>query len=299
MKFISDKRDLLLYLILSLPLCAWSQDHSWTNPPPILTKSDTVIMGYDSDDGAYVYHTVKKYQSIYRLVNFYQANMDTTLEWNNLRPGRPLQIGSELRIPMNPENVTTSFFGRSIFKNYNKVYVRMAKDQSIYSLSRAFDVGVGTVERRNDLKAENLPPNSILRIGWFPREGLYDPKTTAEMEKDGLDREKLEGEFEAGIEKGTYKEDRGVAFWNKNATEESGFFALHKYAEVGSYIEVTNPMFGTKVFAKVVGRIPDNSYPEEILTILSYEAAEELRAKDARFFVKIRYLQSNSTTGKF
>ena len=299
MKFISDKTQILLYLGLFLPICLVAQDYSWTNPPPILTKSDTVLMGYDSDDGAYVYHTVKKYESIYRLVNFYQANMDTTLQWNDLRPGRPLQIGSELRIPIDTENVTTSFFGRSFFKKYNKVYVRMTEEQSIYSLSKLFDVGVGTIERRNDLEAENLPRNAILRVGWFPREGLYDPKTTAEMEKDGLDREELESEFEAGIDKGTYKEERGVAYWNKTASEESGFFALHKYAKVGSYLEVTNPMFGTKVFAKVVGRIPDNSYPQEILTILSYEAAEELRAKDARFFVKIRYLQSNPTTGKF
>jgi hypothetical protein len=165
-------------------------------------------------------------------------------------------------------------------------------------LAKKLDTSVRTLERRNDVEANNISNGATLRVGWFPRSGLYDPITTEEMKTDGLERESLEKQFDEGLASGNLMEERGIAFWNKSGQNESGFFALHRTADVGSYLEITNPMFGTKVFVKVIGKIPENSYPKEIMTIISFEAAEELRAKDARFFVKIRYLQQNSTTGK-
>jgi hypothetical protein len=57
-------------------------------------------------------------------------------------------------------------------------------------------------------------------------------------------------------------------------------------------------MFGSKVYVKVIGALPEKSYPKEVLTVISNAAAKELGAKDARFFVKIRYLQSELNAGK-
>lgn len=275
-----------------------AQEYSWTDPPPILDKSDSLIVQIDPDIGLYVNHTVKPYQSIYRLVNFFQSDMESTLRMNDLRAGRPLSEGSQIRIPLDSQHIITNFFGRSFFKKYNKVYIEIGKGTTLYSLAKKLDTSVRTLERRNDVEANNISNGATLRVGWFPRSGLYDPITTEEMKSDGLERESLEKQFDEGLASGNLMEERGIAFWNKSGQNESGFFALHRTADVGSYLEITNPMFGTKVFVKVIGKIPENSYPKEIMTIISFEAAEELRAKDARFFVKIRYLQQNSTTGK-
>src|SRR6056297_882250 len=276
-------------LLFSLGISA--QEYSWTDTPPILEKSDSLILELNTDIGLCVIHTVKPYESIYRLVNFFQSDMERTLRINDLRAGRPLLEGSQIRIPLDSQHIITNFFGRSIFKKYNKAYLKVGKGQTLYSIAKALDTRVGVLEGRNDIKAEEIEPGTILRVGWFPRSGLYDPITTDEMKADGLERESLERQFEAGKTDGTLQEERGIAFWNKSAENESGFFALHSSAKIGSYLEVENPMFGTKVYVKVIGKIPSKSYPEEIMTIISYEAAEELRAKDARFFAKIRYLQ--------
>ena len=283
-------------LLFSLGISA--QEYSWTDPPPILEKSDSLILEFNTDLGLCVIHTVKPYESIYRLVNFFQSDMERTLRINDLRAGRPLLEGSQIRIPLASQHIITNFFGRSIFKKYNKVYVEMSNKTTLYSLSKKLDTNVSTIEGRNDIEAKDVPNGAMLRVGWFPRSGLYDPITTEEMKSDGLEKENLEKQFDEGRAKGSLKEERGIAFWNKSGQNESGFFALHRTADVGSYLEIVNPMFGTKVFAKVIGKIPENSYPKEIMTIISFEAAEELRAKDARFFVKIRYLQQNTRTGK-
>jgi|SRR6056297_424285 len=281
--------ELTLFILLSISLNG--QDYNWNNPPPILEKSDRVMLQIDPEIGLFVEHKVNKYESIYRLVNFFQSDMEKTLNVNNLQPGRPLPKGKYIRIPLDSQHIITNFFGRSIFKKYNKAYLKVGKGQTLYSIAKALDTRVGVLEGRNDIKAEEIEPGTILRVGWFPRSGLYDAITTDEMKADGLERESLERQFEAGKTDGTLQEERGIAFWNKSAENESGFFALHSSAKIGSYLEVENPMFGTKVYVKVIGKIPSKSYPEEIMTIISYEAAEELRAKDARFFAKIRYLQ--------
>ncbi len=293
-----NKYCLWLPLLLIFSLGISAQEYSWTDPPPILDKSDSLTLQLNSEIGLYVIHTVKPYESIYRLVNFFQSDMESTLRINDLRAGRPLIEGSQIRIPLDSQHIITNFFGRSIFKKYNKVYVQMDNETTLYRLSKKLDAKVSTIEGRNDIEANNIPNGAILRVGWFPRSGLYDPITTEEMKSDGLETENIEEQFDQGRAKGSLKEERGIAYWNKSGQNESGFFALHRTADVGSYLEITNPMFGTKVFAKVIGKIPENSYPKEIMTIISFEAAEELRAKDARFFVKIRYLQQNARTGK-
>jgi hypothetical protein len=291
-------RSIGLALFFILSFSARGQNYDWTNPPPILEKSDSVMLKIDPDFGLYVDHQVKKYESIYRLVNFFQSDMDLTLRLNNLQAGRPLPIGKNIRMPLDSQYIITNFFGRSIFKKYNKAYVTVAQGQTLYKIAKTLDTKVSTLEGRNDVQANQIEKGQTLRVGWFPRSGLYDPITTDEMKADGLEREGIEQQFEKGKSEGTLNEERGIAFWNKSAADESGFFALHRSAKVGSYLEIENPMFGTKVYVKVIGKIPDNSYPEEIMTIISHEAAEELRAKDARFFAKIRYLQPEINRGK-
>ncbi|NBC24813.1 MAG: LysM peptidoglycan-binding domain-containing protein [Bacteroidetes bacterium] len=287
---------LKLFIFFSAALAA--QNYNWNTPPPVLEKSDRVMLQIDPEKGLFVQHRVKEYESIYRLVNFYQSDMDLTLQLNNLQAGRPLPKGEVIRIPLDSHHITTNFFGRSIFKKYNKAYIKLAKGQTLFRIAKLLDTRVSLLEGRNDIKADAIKAGQLIRVGWFPRNGLYDPITTEEMKADGLEKEGLERRFEEGRANGTLNEDRGIAYWNKSGEDESGFFAMHRTAKVGSYLEIENPMFGTRVYAKVIGRIPENSYPEEIMTIISYQAAQELRAKDARFFVKMRYLQQKSSRGK-
>jgi rare lipoprotein A (peptidoglycan hydrolase) len=118
------------------------------------------------------------------------------------------------------------------------------------------------------------------------------------MKRDGIESKEIEEQFHLASLEGTLREQKGIAFYNKKNENESGFFALHRAAPVGSYLELINPMFGSKVYVKVIGALPEKSYPKEVLTVISNAAAKELGAKDARFFVKIRYLQSELNAGK-
>lgn len=87
------------------------------------------------------------------------------------------------------------------------------------------------------------------------------------------------------------KNSKGIAIWNNTGTGKHQMFALHPTAKVNSVIELQNPMMNRTVYAKVIGNIPPNTYPEEVKVIISPKTAQSLGVVDQRFFVKMRYLE--------
>ena len=84
--------------------------------------------------------------------------------------------------------------------------------------------------------------------------------------------------------------DSGIALWNKQSRVK-GVYVLSNDAALNTMIEINNPMVQRKIFAKVIGNIPTNTYPDNVKVVLSPEAAMTLGALDSRFFVKLHYLK--------
>ena len=85
-------------------------------------------------------------------------------------------------------------------------------------------------------------------------------------------------------------ESNGLAIWNKKLNV-NGVFVLNNEAKLYTLMELYNPLVNRKIVAKVIGRIPDNTYADNVKLILSPEAAKSLKAIDQRFFVKYKYLK--------
>jgi hypothetical protein len=84
--------------------------------------------------------------------------------------------------------------------------------------------------------------------------------------------------------------DSGIALWNKQSRVK-GVYVLSNDAAMNTMIEINNPMVQRKIFAKVIGNIPTNTYPDNVKVVLSPEAAMTLGALDSRFYVKLHYLK--------
>jgi hypothetical protein len=82
---------------------------------------------------------------------------------------------------------------------------------------------------------------------------------------------------------------QGIAVWQKEAPAARNYYALHDKAAKGSIIELHNPVTKRTVYAEVLGKIPATSYSTNLVVILSPNTAKLLGAKDANFFVKIKY----------
>lgn len=84
--------------------------------------------------------------------------------------------------------------------------------------------------------------------------------------------------------------DSGIALWNKESRIK-GIYVLSNDAALNTMIEIINPMLQRKIFAKVIGNIPTNTYPDNIKVVLSPDAAISLGALDSKFYVKLNYLK--------
>lgn len=282
----------LLSVFLMMSIYVYGQNYSWEDPRPILESKDSIILKSDESGSLYIDYQLKSYQSIYRVGNFFGQSLATINEFNGQAPQHIYQEGDHIRIPIDSSYIITDFFKRSLFKKYAKVYYEVQPKETLFKLTkRIFNIPAKVIQRRNRLNSDQISVGQLLRIGWFPEEGLYEPVTTKEMLADGMSWKELDADFAEAKHKNQLLEEKGVAYWNTSKKGGDEFFVMHKTAAVDSYIELTNPMFGKKIFAKVVGRIPPNAFPSEVIAVLSPAAAIELGAKDARFFVKMRYLQ--------
>ena len=65
---------------------------------------------------------------------------------------------------------------------------------------------------------------------------------------------------------------------------------MHKYAPIGSIVQVTNPMKRRTVYAKVIAKTPA-SYDANVEIVVSPRVGKMLGARDKKFYVKTRYLR--------
>src|SRR5690606_35638823 len=83
---------------------------------------------------------------------------------------------------------------------------------------------------------------------------------------------------------------RVIGFWDKSKASTKGLFVLSNLARPGSKIEVYFPMKNTTITAIVLGKIPDETYADDIEIILSPETARRLGIIDARFSVETEFV---------
>lgn len=82
---------------------------------------------------------------------------------------------------------------------------------------------------------------------------------------------------------------QGIAFWHRELKGSKGLYVLHRNAPINSIVAISNPMFNSTIYAKVLGNISGSVYPPDIMIVVSPEVAQQLGAKDERFFTKIAY----------
>ena len=140
-------------------------------------------------------------------------------------------------------------------------------------------------------ESENLPVKTIVKVD------LEEAKIINSIQQDEASSKgesNSHRKFTKKIEaKPTYtvRTTKGLAIWKKDSADMENLFALHPTARVNTMIEITNPMLNRKVLAKVIGNLPENSYPKAVQLVVSPRVASELGVIDTRFFVEIRYLE--------
>lgn len=129
-----------------------------------------VTNNYSSEDNAY--HIVKKGENLYSLSRIYNIKVKDIVNINNLDLNAPIKEGQKLLIKIQKEN--KAVLNKSILKYNNKnnteaeyrkyLYYRVKESDTIYSVSKKFNVSVSDISSLNNIYNNNIYAGMLLKI---------------------------------------------------------------------------------------------------------------------------------------
>jgi LysM repeat protein len=104
----------------------------------------------------------------------------------------------------------------------------------------------------------------------------------------------LKVKYNASVANANEQVVKGTAGWLNDPSHENQyrFYALHKTAPIGSVLKVRNLMNDRVIYAKVIGKLPNNKSNESIIVKVSGGAARYLNVLDDKFMVELSMPQA-------
>ncbi len=255
-----------------------------------LTLKDTIFISLDNKSGEKIFeHKIQKGQTLYSLARFYGLNEEELYPYNPNLKSSVVSVGQIIKLPI--PNAAIKRFKGDNFKRwkYAPIAFKVKKGDNLYKIAKTlFHMPIDSVIQWNNLPNETIAPGQILHVGWMSLNGV--PDSIRNLRKGTIDLKKKELEAKFSNQKKS-TEQKGAAFWQKKGNPNTHYYCLHRTAKVGSIISVTNGMNFKTLYAKVIGKIPQNAFGDEVIIIVSPSVAKQLGAKDERFFVKIKYTE--------
>jgi LysM repeat protein len=229
--------------------------------------------------------------TLYSLARKYNVGMDSILAANpDLNP-QAIPLGYPVNIPMYAKAITVVAPLQS--EDAIPVYYRVQPKETLYRISRVYlGVPPETLMSLNPRASSQISIGEVLHLGWYrPYENSNSPlsvgtaslvDSTMYNVKDYTTEYKKAGKV--------IREQKGLAVW-KPGNDKTHYFVLHPTAQVGSYMEVTNPMLHRTLTAKVSGNIPPGIYQSHVGLVVSPSVARALGVLDQQFFARWRFVE--------
>lgn len=281
----------LIFILLSLLLSMPGYIKATGDSTSYLTPQDTIFLNTASTGEKVFEHSLEEKQTLFSLAKFYGLSVEELYFYNPGLEVQSLKVGQRIKVPIPNKAIVRYRVQNFIESNFVPVYHVVQRGETMFRISRYYyEMPKEIIMQRNGMMSTDLKTGQVLQIGWMSLEGI--PEEYREGSSGGIISRRnnaLRKVFARNTAGKTLREDSGAAFWKKSSGESSDFYALHRFAPVNSIIEINNPMKNRTIYAKVVGRIPDTAYGDDVKVIVSSVVAKLLGAKDRRFFVKIRY----------
>ena len=283
-------KHLINILLVSLPLFA--QAFFTGDSLNYLSLKDTIFITTGNYQEKIFVHKIAPKQTLYSLAKFYGLSLTEVYYYNPELEDAEIAINQAIRIPI-PNRAIKRYKGENFEpQKHVPVCYKVKPGDTMYGISkRIFEMPIDTILARNNLTTFTVSPGQILSMGWMQIDGIPESYRRFRghplWKNNQVYRTKY---FQDRQVKQEYLE-RGIAHWQKESKQEGEFLALHRKAPINSIIAINNPMNNRTLFAKVIGRIPDAVYESNVIVVLAPKAAMLLGARDANFFVKMRYLK--------
>ena len=241
-----------------------------------------------------VLHRLAARESYYSLSRKYAVNPNDIIAFNG---NKSLKIGDVVKVPTNRTYAlpnagnSTPATAASSSASPNSTEYKVGRGETLYNISKRFQVSVARLVQFNNLKNEqDIKVGQVLNIP----QGTAQP-TVPEPPVEEAYAETVEAEpsRNVNVPENRYGlrqiDEKGVGVWMEGLNSDGNMLALHKTAPVGTVIKITNPMTQKTTFAKVVGKYNDNSSTRDAIIVISKATANLLGILDKRFLINISY----------
>ncbi len=290
-------------------------------------KKSKIEILLNSKDQAYFNYNLIKGQGVKGLPEVVKKSGKDILKFNNINTEKPV-FKDQIMVPLDLKLLAKSESVNSSKSLFVPVYYKAKKGETLFKIAKTINKeDVATFKKRNKLKDNNLKLGSPILLGWLPinvaktspvnvaKKPIVDEKkkpTNTKLiaennikkvedkksiaikslvAKDTMVRIMLTPEQEAAKrqEELAWVSRKGIAIWQQSHRKNSNKYVLHDKAPINSTILLYNPMAKRSIVAKVIGRIPEETYNNDIDIVLSSGAASSLGALDSRFMVEMKY----------
>jgi hypothetical protein len=234
-------------------------------------------------------HYIANGQTLFGISQFYGLSLEDVYQLNpNLRtkyePGDKVRVAiPRLMIRPNPAQDSLAWF---VPVNY-----RMQKGGTYFGLyKRVLQLAdASSLNQLNpDLDPMRLSPDQIVAIGYMKLNGI--PKSMqGEIIDPYVRRNRGLRELWNLRAKGKkMRSANGKAAWTSKG-DPGKWMALHRTAPINSLIEIEDPRSRKIIYARVVGRIPEQVNDRNVVVVVSPLLVKAFGVRDKHFYVRTKH----------
>lgn len=282
---------------------------------PLIARPLLDSVGVENQDGKkIILHKLEPKDNYFSIGRRYNIKPNVIIQYNS---NASLRVGNVIKVPTEQPFVsaapqTTTGSATPAVSNGTVTEYKVSAGETLYAISKRFNVKVEDIIAQNNLRSNNLTPGQVLQIKSavatvapavtaapvvvqqttvLPPAKRDSTNLTAQSDSAAAERRLPANRY--GI---TERNEKGVATYMDDAglgLDPNKKLVLHRTAPVGTVLKITNPMTNRTTFAKVVGRFTDNESTKDVIIVLTKSAADALGALDKRFQVNLSYGMPN------
>lgn len=257
-----------------------------------LTAKDTIFLKIDDFGYSIFSHQLERGQTMYSLAKFYGIKLDVLYNFNTQLPTDGTVAPSATVNVVIPDSAIVDWKMAWPRKNFVPVFYTVKHGDTFYKVSKTyFGIQPDTLKARLWLANTSLKTGQRIQVGWLSTAGIPEAMQAVNRNTLGLKMLALQQAFNGERTVKVPRFQNGAAYWQREKKGGTDYYALHRTAPVGSVIQVSNPLRKKTVYAKVIAKIPDQAYGDDIVVVLSPSVAKLLGAKDPKFFVELKYFE--------
>lgn len=240
-------------------------------------RRDLIVMNLDKPKNGYpIYYSVRKKETLFKLSHVYFPQTIQDLINRNginsfsLNENQKIIIGwwihsSDIQIPFTERSTKTE---KTILTHHDEPMAEIKDDTSniVNRISELLNIDIIAPDAiKSETEVKDLPTPTIDTL-------ISSTLDTAQV-----------------ILK--LNKTKGIAYWDKSGNDYENLFVMHNIAKQNSYITLHNPLTGKKIVAKVLMKIPEGIYNNDIDIIITPAVAKNLGALDSRFRIEMDYYE--------